>query len=106
MHALLDECLPALLAEEFSDSHRVETVPDNDWAGLSDGKLLARTEETFDFFITVDAGIEYERNLEEFNIGIILVSAPSNRLADLRPLVPSIESELIPSNRNELIQIS
>ncbi|GAP96736.1 hypothetical protein [Leptolyngbya sp. NIES-2104] len=53
---------------------------------------LAATE--FDVFITVDRNLPSQQNLAQFEIAIVVLAAPSNRLADLQPLVPQILESL------------
>jgi hypothetical protein len=55
------------------------------WAGVKNGQLLALAEAEFDAFITVDRNLSFEQNLQQFNIAVIVLQAPSNRLADLKP---------------------
>jgi len=52
----------------------------------------------FDVFVTVDRNLSFQQNLHSFSIAVVVLRAKTNRLADLRPLVPSflaaIESAL------------
>ena len=93
MRVLLDESLPRGLAKLLSD-HDVVTVPEAGWAGLQNGELLERASESYDAFITIDANLPYQQVLKRFAIGVVLLKAPSNRLADLEPLVPEILARL------------
>jgi hypothetical protein len=43
--------------------------------------------DEFDVFITMDGSIPYQQNLEEIQIGIVLLKASSNRDEDLAPLM-------------------
>ena len=55
------------------------------------GALLSAAEVVkFEVLLTVDRGFEYEQNLAGRKIAILIVSAESNRLRDLLPLVPDI----------------
>jgi hypothetical protein len=60
------------------------------WAGVKNGQLLALAEAEFDVFITVDRNLSFQQNLPQFDIAVIVLQAPSNRLADLKPLVPNV----------------
>lgn len=93
MNILIDECLPKKLKLAFSD-HTVSTVPEMGWAGTKNGDLLALMVDEFDVFITIDGNMGYQQNLSSVMIAFILISAPSNRLADLLPLVPTIKQTL------------
>jgi hypothetical protein len=53
---------------------------------------LAETE--FDVFMTVDRNLAFQQNLSQFDIAVLILQATSNRLADLKPLVPRILSTL------------
>jgi hypothetical protein len=50
---LLDECVDRRFARELA-GHEVGTVPQQGWAGIKNGDLLALAEKEFDAFITVD----------------------------------------------------
>ena len=60
------------------------------WAGIKNGALLTLAEKEFDVFVTVDRNLSFQQNLLNFNIAVLVLHAPSNRLADLRPLAPKI----------------
>lgn len=89
MKLLLDECIDRRLAREFI-GYEVKTVPQTGWAGVKNGQLLALAEEEFDVFITVDRNLPFQQNLPQFDIAVIVLQAPSNRLADLEPLIPEV----------------
>lgn len=89
MKLLLDECIDRKLAREFVD-YEIKTVPQMGWAGVKNGQLLALAEAEFDVFITVDRNLSFQQNLSQFNISVVVLHAPSNRLADLKPLAPKV----------------
>ena len=93
MRLLLDECIDRRLARDLV-GHEVRTVPQMGWAGIKNGALLTRAEKEFDVFITVDRNLSFQQNLPKFDITVLVLHAPSNRLADLRPLAPKILSIL------------
>lgn len=64
------------------------------WATKKNGELLTLAETEFDVFITVDRNLSFQQNLPNFNIAVLILRSPSNRLADLRPLAPGILSML------------
>jgi predicted nuclease of predicted toxin-antitoxin system len=95
MRLLLDECLPKRL-KQFLGNHEVFTVPEMGWAGTKNGVLLRLIlEAKFDVFITVDAGIQYQQNLSEVPLRIVALSAFSNRIEDLQPLIEEL-LEMLP----------
>ncbi len=51
-------------------------------------------ESRFDIFITVDRNLAFQNPTRKFKIGIIVLAAPTNRMVDLKKLVPSIKKIL------------
>ena len=105
MKLLLDECIDRKLAREFID-YEVKTVPQMGWAGIKNGKLLALAEAEFDVFITVDSNLSFQQNLPQFDMAVIVLQAPSNRLADMKPLVPQILAVLSSAARGQATTVS
>ena len=89
MKILIDESLPRDLRKQFP-GHSAMTVPDCGWASKSNGALLAVAAPDFDVFLTADQNLEYQQNLANYDIGIVVLVARSNRIDDLLPLVPKI----------------
>ena len=65
-------------------------MPRHGWAGIKNGDLLASAEKEFDAFITVDRKLAKQQDLTEFDIAVVLIRSRSNRLEDIRPLVPEL----------------
>jgi hypothetical protein len=89
MKFLLDECIDHKLAREFV-GYEVKTVPQMGWAGVKNGQLLTLAEAEFDVFITVDRNLSFQQNLPQFDLTVIVLQAPSNRLTDLKLLVAKV----------------
>ena len=89
MNVLLDECVPARLAR-LLERHSVATVPKRGWGGIKNGDLLRLVEKEYDVFVTVDRKVSVEQDLTKFDIAVVLIRARSNRLEDIRPLVPEL----------------
>jgi len=85
---LLDECVDRRLARDLAE-HSVITVPRRGWVGIKNGDLLALAEKEFDAFITVDRKLSVQQDLTKFRIPVLL-RARTNRLEDIRPLVPEL----------------
>lgn len=60
------------------------------WTTIKNGALLALALEQFDVFVAVDRNLAFQQNLEGLSIAVIVLRAHTNRLADLRPLVPDL----------------
>jgi hypothetical protein len=59
-------------------------------ADIKNGDLLALAEKEFDAFITVDQKISTQQDLTKFKLAVLLLRARTNRLEDIRPLVPEL----------------
>jgi hypothetical protein len=93
MKVLLDECLPKKLKREVQ-ADVVKTVPEMGWAGTKNGSLLGLVEREFDVFLTNDQNLEYQQNLNRFDLSIIVLVAMTNDIEDLRPLMPSANAAI------------
>ena len=86
MRILIDECLPKKLKQELTE-HTVFTVQEKGWSGIENGDLLRIAEKEFDVWLTADRGIEYQQNLNHFDIAVVVLIAYRNRLDALLPLM-------------------
>ena len=91
MKLLLDESVPRPLGAHFPPSFEIRTVQRMGWPGRSNGDLprLAASHE-FDGFITADRGIEYQQNLDNLPLPIIVLIASRTRVQELRPLIEQV----------------
>jgi predicted nuclease of predicted toxin-antitoxin system len=83
---LLDESLPRTLTRHFSGVI-VETVFDRGWSGVKNGELLRRAAASFDVFLTADQNLQYQQNLKNHQIRVVILAAVTNRVPDLLPLL-------------------
>ncbi len=89
MRLLHDECVDRRLAHDIS-GHEVSTVHGLGWAGDRNGALLARAAGHFDVFVTVDRNLAFQQRIEALPFAVLILRARTNRLVDLRPLVPML----------------
>ena len=90
MRVLLDEQLPRHLAREMG-VHDVSTFQQRGWAGLKNGELLrVAADAGFEVLVTADRNLQFQQNLSQSRLGVILLVASSNALEDLLPLVPGL----------------
>jgi predicted nuclease of predicted toxin-antitoxin system len=88
MKLLIDECLPRTLKRLFED-HECRTVQEMGWSGKKNGVLLSLAELEFDVLVTVDQGMEYEQNLANRKMAVLVLAARSNQIEDLEPIIPA-----------------
>lgn len=105
MRILLDECIDRRFAKELA-GHEVLTVPQVGWAGIKNGELLSRAQSQFDAFVTVDRNLAFQQNVPQFSIAVIVLESPTNRLKDLRPLLPKLQQLLMKVRKSEISRIS
>jgi predicted nuclease of predicted toxin-antitoxin system len=90
---LLDECVDWRLSRDII-GHDVKTARQMGWATIKNGELLALAAQQFDVFVTVDRNLSFQQNLTAFPIAVLVLRARTNRLADLRPLIPALLAAL------------
>jgi hypothetical protein len=89
LRVFLDECVDRRLARDIL-GHEVKTARDQGWTGIANGRRLALVSQSFDVFVTVDRNLSFQQNLQSLSIAVIVLRAKTNRLADLRLLVPEL----------------
>ena len=89
MKVFVDECVDWRLARDIV-GHEVKTAREMGWLTIKNGELLALAASEFEVFVTVDRNLSFQQNLPAFAIAVIVLRAPSNRLTDLKPLVPAL----------------
>ena len=96
MRLLLDEMLsPRFCLDIERAGHEASAVTQIGWAGVKNGELLRRAHLSgFQVLVTRDRGIEHQQNIRTAGIGVIVLIALSNRVEDLRPLLPALETAL------------
>ena len=101
MRILLDECIDRRFARELP-GHEVRTVPEAGWAGKSNGDLLTLAENSYDVFVTVDRNLSFQQNVPRFSIAVVVLRVHSNRLVELRHVVPRLLEVLPVAKRGEV----
>lgn len=105
MRVLLDECVDEHLRHHFKD-HDCQTARYAGLAGLENGELLAAAEAAkFDVVLTVDRGFEYQQNLGNRKIAVVIFCGSSVLLEDLVPLVPACLAHLKSIQLGQVIRI-
>jgi len=57
---------------------------------VQNGELLQLAAKQFDLLLTVDRNLEYQQNFAGLALAVIVVHAPSNDVAVLRPLMRAV----------------
>ena|SRR5260370_30297725 len=98
MRVFLDECVDRRLAHDLV-GHQVMTAHQMGWTSIGNGELLALAAQQFDVFVTVDRNLSFQQNLEPLSIAVLVLRAPTNRLADLKLLVPLLLEAIASARR-------
>ena len=101
MRVLLDECIDWRLLRHVT-GHDVKTARQMGWSTVKNGELLVLASSSFDVCVTVDRNLSFQQNLANLPVAVIVLTAKSNRLADLIPLVPRLLEALTSIEPNSL----
>ncbi len=104
MRILLDESLPVRLRAEMP-MHEVIPVTKMGWSALKNGELLRTAKGKFDVFLTADQNLQHQQNLSTLPMAVVVLVAQSNRLEDLKPLMPNLLTALSSISRPALIRV-
>jgi len=105
MRLLLDECVPRPIKRELV-AHDVHHVVDMGWSSKRNGELLRlMVAERFEVLLTVDQNLEFQQILRASGVGVVVVLARTNRLKELRPMVPAMLAALATVTPGALIKV-
>jgi predicted nuclease of predicted toxin-antitoxin system len=106
MKVLLDENLPHELRLALMPTHDVFTVSYLGWSSLENGSLLSQAAAIgFDAMITKDQGIEHQQNMSNLPLSVVVIRAKTNKIDDIRPLIPELLSILASLAPRSLVQV-
>ena len=54
------------------------------------GVTVALAAKQFDVFLTVDRNLSFQQPIQKFDIAVVILRVSTNRLSDLKPLVPRV----------------
>jgi hypothetical protein len=102
---LLDECIHRKFMAAFA-SHDCTTVWDAGMAGKTNGTLLSLAEKAgFNVFMTMDKGLQYQQNLTDRRISVIVIRSRSNRLHDLLPFAEACCAAITSAQPGEVVRV-
>ena len=85
----------------------MRTVQEMGWAGKKNGELLQLLlGQGFEVLVTVDRNLPYQQNLKAASLAVIVLVASSNRVSDLKPLMPSVLNALSTIQPGQLVEIT
>ena len=105
MKVLLDECVTRYLKRDFT-GHEVLTVEEAGFKGLKNGRLLQAASGQYEVLVTVDQNLQYQQNLKNFAVAIIVLKARRSTYPLLKLLMPQVLETLEKIKPGEIIILS
>lgn len=81
--------MPRQLRRDLAE-FEIRTVQEEGWSSVQNGELLRRASEMFDVLVTADKNLQYQQNIPQFDIGVVVVAAADTRLPQLRAMIPQL----------------
>jgi hypothetical protein len=87
---LLDECVPRRFQRALPGLDISHVVTEG-WAGRRNGALLELMRAAgFQVLVTVDRNLQFQQDVALSGLAVVVLHAPSNRVADLTPLASAL----------------
>jgi len=67
--------------------------------------LRVAADAGFEVLVTADRNLQFQQNLSQSRLGIILLIAPSNALEDILPLVPNLLATILKASPGRLLRV-
>jgi hypothetical protein len=105
MRLLLDECVPRPLLRDLT-GHDAHHVVDMGWSSKRNGELLKlMVAERFEALFTVDQNLPFQQNVRASGMAVVVAMARTNRVKELRPLMPRVLDALRDVKAGEVISV-
>ncbi len=101
---MIDACLPVDLKPLLRGTE-VKTARDMGWQQLDNGELLEKASGRFDVVLTMDKSIPSQQVIARHALAVLVIKARSNRMADLMPLLPQIQTAIQSCKRGRALLI-
>jgi hypothetical protein len=90
---LFDEDVPRQLKRDLPD-FSVRTVQEEGWSAIKNGELLRQASGLFDVLLTADKRLQYQQNIAQFTIGVVVLATIDTRLPHLQSRLPQIREAI------------
>lgn len=87
MKILFDACCPRPL-RKYLTPHEVTTAQELNWEELKNGALLEKAQARFDVMLSTDSNIEYQQQLTNYSIALIVLRSVTGQVIELAELMP------------------
>ena len=89
MRILFDSGVPKGL-RDYLTPHQVVRSQQLGWAAFSNGELLGRAQADFAALITTDSNLQYQQNIHDYDLIVIVLRAFKISLQNYLTLIPEI----------------
>ncbi|MEP6597243.1 MAG: DUF5615 family PIN-like protein [Ginsengibacter sp.] len=94
MKILLDECVTKHLRPHLKNNE-VFTVRELQWSGIKNGELMALcVEHQFDILLTIDKNLQFQQNLENYAITIVVLNGVTSKVEELLAFMPGFHAQI------------
>jgi len=76
------------------------------WAGKKNGELLKLAATRLDVLVTLDRSLKQQQNLASLRLGVVTLTARSNEIEALRPLIARLKHAVRKVKPGQVIRIS
>ena len=76
------------------EGSEIKTAREMGWQRLSNGELLEKANGRFDVLVTMDKAMPSQQVLQRYSLALVIIKARSNRIAELKPIIPRIQSAI------------
>ncbi|MDP1858219.1 MAG: hypothetical protein Q8K82_06095 [Gemmatimonadaceae bacterium] len=102
---VLDHCVPRTLLRHVTVPGAT-TIGAYGWAGRDDGPLLDLLPAVCDVFVTTDQNLPFQQRLDTRSFATTVLVAPSNRLADLLPLISGLQAAIDEARPGAVVRVA
>ena len=94
MKVLLDKCVTKKLKRHLPE-FEVKTVVEMNWSGLKNGSLMkVAAEENFDVLLTIDKNLEFQQNMNKYQLMIVVLDVQKSKIENLLELLPKFKEQI------------
>ena len=101
---LLDENLPRKLRREL-DGFTIRTVQEEGWTSFRNGELLSRAQHAFDVLLTADRRLQFQQNISQFDIGVVVIVTVELRLRRIMTATEAIRQALSNVSAGQVVSV-
>ena len=105
MRILIDECLNWRRGRALT-GHYAVSAQKLGWGGVKNGRLMAlAVENAFDVFLTGDRNLNFQQNMTQYDIAVVVLVAEGIQLHRTLPLMPKVLALLPTLKPGQVVEV-